>query len=224
MSTIPAAVAPGATITLPIRMRVFIDFWNLQILLNHREADATSVPGTKFRIDWQRLPQSLVKRAASLLGATSYTYDGTIVFTSYDARTEEGRKYHGWLKNWLDKQPGIQVQAYERRPRGDMRCQSCHKAIATCPHCSVQIGGTVEKGVDTAIATDMIRLAWEKAYDVGVLVTSDADLVPAVEFLDLKGVRVIQAGFPPHGSHLARACWGSFDLFACREEFRHSKS
>ena len=57
-----------------------------------------------------------------------------------------------------------------------------------------------EKGVDTAIATDMIRLAWEKAYDVAVLASSDGDLVPAVEFLDLKGARIIQAGFYPRGS------------------------
>jgi len=82
--------------------------------------------------------------------------------------------------------------------------------------------GTVEKGVDTAIATDMIRLAWEKAYDIAVLVTSDADLVPAVQFLDLRGFKIIQAGLPPHGSHLANACCASFDLFAEREAFRRS--
>lgn len=81
------------------------------------------------------------------------------------------------------------------------------------------LAGTVEKGVDTAIATDMIRLAWENAYDAAILVTSDADLVPAVEFLELKGIRVIQAGFPPDGADLSTACWGSFDLFACRKMF-----
>ena len=79
---------------------------------------------------------------------------------------------------------------------------------------------TVEKGIDTALATDMIKFAWEGAYDVGVLVSSDADFVPVVEFLDSKGIRVVQAGFPPIGSALATACWGSFDLLARREEFR----
>lgn len=39
--------------------------------------------------------------------------------------------------------------------------------------------GTVEKGVDTFIATDMIRLAWENAYEIAVLASSDSDLVPA---------------------------------------------
>ena len=77
-----------------------------------------------------------------------------------------------------------------------------------------------EKGVDTAIATDMISLAWEDAYDVGVLVTSDQDLVPAVEFLDKKGKVIIQAGFPPHGRRLANASWASFDILPGIDDFR----
>lgn len=81
------------------------------------------------------------------------------------------------------------------------------------------MAGTVEKGVDTAIVTHMIRLAWEDAYDVAILASADADLVPAVEFLDLRGVRIIQAGFPPHGSHLSRACWATIDAYKFRSKF-----
>jgi uncharacterized LabA/DUF88 family protein len=73
-------------------------------------------------------------------------------------------------------------------------------------------------GVDTLIATDMIRLAWENAYDVAVLATSDSDLVPAVEFLDVKGLKVIQAGFPPMSADLATKCWASFDVVIQRSE------
>jgi uncharacterized LabA/DUF88 family protein len=82
------------------------------------------------------------------------------------------------------------------------------------------VTGTVEKGVDTAIVTDMIRLAWESAYHIAVLASSDADLVPAVRFLDSKGLKIIQAGFPPSGVHLATSCWASFDMFADREAYR----
>lgn len=64
----------------------------------------------------------------------------------------------------------------------------------------------------------MIRLAWERAYDLAVLATSDADLIPAVEFLRLKAQKVVQAGFPPHGSDLATACWASFDIGKDRAE------
>ena len=70
------------------------------------------------------------------------------------------------------------------------------------------------------MVTDMVRLAWEEAYDVGVVVSSDSDFVPAVEFLDSRGLKMIQAGFPPSGTHLATSCWASFDIFPLREKFR----
>ena len=71
---------------------------------------------------------------------------------------------------------------------------------------------TVEKGIDTAIVTDMISLAWENAWEVAILVSSDRDFIPLVEFLTNKGLKVINAHFPPKGMDLARHCWGSFDL------------
>ncbi len=81
---------------------------------------------------------------------------------------------------------------------------------------------TIEKGVDTLVATDLIRFAWEDAYDLAILASSDADLVPAVEFLRLRARKVIQAGFPPVGAALATACWASFDVFQDREEIRRA--
>jgi uncharacterized LabA/DUF88 family protein len=38
-----------------------------------------------------------------------------------------------------------------------------------------------EKGVDVALAVDYVRLAMQRAYDVGILFSSDTDLLPAVE-------------------------------------------
>ena len=70
----------------------------------------------------------------------------------------------------------------------------------------------VEKGIDTAIVTDMIKFAWEESYDIGVLVSGDRDFIPAVEFLDAKGRKIVHAGFSPEGMELARKCWASFDL------------
>jgi len=70
----------------------------------------------------------------------------------------------------------------------------------------------MEKGIDTAITTDMIKLAWEEAWDVAILISSDHDFVPVVEFLATKGRRVINVHFPPRGAHLARICWASIDL------------
>ncbi|MCH8046307.1 MAG: NYN domain-containing protein [Planctomycetes bacterium] len=195
-----------------VKLRVFIDFWNFQLTLNE-EVDSN------FKVDWQKLPNVLARDAIRLLGVDNFTYEGTIVFTSYNPKTEEGRKYRNWATSWLDRQPGIQVKCFERRPRHHPKCPSCHVPVPTCPMCSADMAGTIEKGVDTAIATDMIRLAWEDAYDVAILATADADLVPAVEFLDVRNYRVLQAGFPPHGSHLSRACWATIDLSKLCSQF-----
>jgi hypothetical protein len=66
----------------------------------------------------------------------------------------------------------------------------------------------------------MIRLAWEGAFDLAVLATLDRDLIPAVEFLNLKARKVVQAGFPPKGQALAAACWSSFSVTRDCEEIR----
>ena len=220
MSVAPVAVV--ATRRETPRIRIFIDYWNLQLTLNDRESEAIGQPDARFRLDWRGFPRWVAERAAAVTRIPQFTFEGAIIFASYNPASSEGRGFNNWANNWLNRQPGIQVQSFARHPRTNPRCQTCHRPIESCPRpeCGARIAGTVEKGVDTAIATDMIRLAWEDAYEVAVLVSSDADLVPAVKFLDLKGRKIVQAGFPPTGVHLATACWASFDLFPDREQFR----
>lgn len=216
------ATAPVVAKAAIPRIRVFVDYWNLQLTLNEREGKATGVADVRFSLDWRGFPEWVARKAAEITHIPKFTFEGAIIYASYNPNNLEGRKYNKWATTWLDRQPGIQVKSKPRRRKAAARCTTCHQPINTCPRseCGAVIAATEEKGVDTAIATDMIRLAWEDAYDVAVLVTSDADLVPAVEFLDLKGRKIVQAGFPPSGVHLATACWASFDLFAHRDEFR----
>ncbi|MHB8340254.1 MAG: NYN domain-containing protein [Mycobacteriales bacterium] len=80
--------------------------------------------------------------------------------------------------------------------------------------------GKVEKGVDTAIATDLLTLAWQRDYDVAVLVTSDADFVPAVERIQDRGLKVINAGWRNKGHELKKASSASFDIDTIAEALR----
>lgn len=204
------------------RVRVFIDYWNFQLTLNEREAEARGIDDFRFRIDWRGLGPWLAKKACQVAGVPlpAHMFEGAIIYASFNPRTAEGKKFHNWTTTWLDRQAGISVECRERKPRSLPKCPVCHKVIDSCPHagCGKRIVATTEKGVDTLIATDLIRLAWEDAYDLAVLATSDSDLVPAAEFLNLKGRKVIQAGFPPSGVDLATSCWGSFDVFADRKQ------
>jgi uncharacterized LabA/DUF88 family protein len=45
-----------------------------------------------------------------------------------------------------------------------------------------------------------------------VLVSSDADFIPAVEHIQSKGLKVVNASWAQHGFELKKACWASFDL------------
>jgi len=53
----------------------------------------------------------------------------------------------------------------------------------------------VEKGVDVALATDLIGMAWEDAYDVAIIISGDGDYAGAVGKVMGKGRNVEVACF-----------------------------
>ncbi len=69
-----------------------------------------------------------------------------------------------------------------------------------------------EKGVDTSIVTDLLSLASEQAFDVAILVSSDADFVPAARWIQERGLKVINATWTGTGLDLAKSSWASFPL------------
>ncbi|WP_373869536.1 NYN domain-containing protein [Sphaerisporangium rufum] len=113
----------------------------------------------------------------------------------------------------MERLPSWRVSIRERRSQSrSVHCRNCGAKTTTCPICAQPYRVRLEKGVDAAIVTDMLSLAWQDAYDVAVLVTSDADFVPAVERVQERGLKVINAGWSGKGHQLKAACWGSFDL------------
>lgn len=222
-----AAHAVGAVTTIVEtrpsmpRVKVFVDYWNLQLSMNQRETAVSGNPDPKVKIDWRSLGAWLAKKAAEVAGlGVGFAYEGINIYASYNPQTTEGKGFNKWMTTWVNRQPGVHVECLERQPKMPPKCPVCHRTISNCPHasCGARMVGTVEKGVDTFIATDMIRLAWENAYEIAVLASSDSDLVPAVKFLDQKAKKVVQAGFPPVGVDLATACWASFDIWPSKNE------
>lgn len=73
-----------------------------------------------------------------------------------------------------------------------------------------------EKGVDVRIAVEMIRMARLNEYDKAILISSDTDLVPAVEEVRSLDKNVKYVGFPNNQSFgLTKA---SDDLLVLRKE------
>lgn len=196
----------------PLRVRIFVDFWNFSLSLR-REDDA-------FMVDWKPVAGVMVSEAAQLLGAP-VMYEAMHVYGSYDPAKAADAKFRNWFTTWLDKLPGVHTVMLERqKKRNHAKCPHCYGEVAQCPHCAGDLRGTEEKGVDTRIATDMISLAWSNGYDVAIIVSSDRDFVPVADFLQSKGIKTIHAAFPPTGSQLSQRCWGNFSVINQMPKFR----
>lgn len=196
------------------KVRVFVDFWNFTLSVKNLDA--------QLKIDWKKLGSVLSLEASQLIDpAAASEYEAMHVFGSYDPNKPEDAKLKNWFANSLDKYPGVHVTALQRQKRkGFPRCPKCRAEVAVCSVCHADMRGTEEKGVDTRIATDMISLAWANGYNVGVLVSSDRDFVPVVEFLQTKTIKVIHASFPPLGSELSQKCWGNVAVPSFIEKIR----
>lgn len=190
-----------------MRARVFIDFWNFQLGWN----DATG----KAKCSWSTLPTVLVREAAKLIAATGdssgLVLDETIVHASVEDPKEAGLRT--WLTSWLAKQPSYDVKIRARRPRSlRVHCRACGANMVACTQCATGLTISPEKGVDAALVTDLLSLAWQHAYDVAVLVSGDADYIPAVEYVQSQGLKVINAAWASKGHELRQQCWASFDI------------
>ena len=185
-----------------MRIRIFMDFWNFT--LDMQDYDSS------YRVDFDKLSEFLTQNAANPIG--SGTYEGTIVYASINPQKSTDRPLSDFLKNVLDRKVGYHVKVFERKPAKPVKCPECKNDITVCPHCNKILKRTVEKGVDAAIATDMLQLAWDNTYDSAVLLTADKDFIPMVEFLQTRGKKIIHASFGRGGRDLANSCWKQIDL------------
>lgn len=202
------------------RVRVFIDFWNFQAGWNERSTrDDKGRPNEQC--DWVRLPVVLITQAGLLLQSMGlegpYSLEETIVHASIDPANANEERLATWLNDFVNRQPSYRVKTRPRRSRQyAVHCQQCRQHIGTCPHCGTHFRRSVEKGVDSALVTDLLALGFENAFDVGILVSSDADFVPAVQFLQHRGTKIINAAWPDTGHELKKSSWADIDLTACK--------
>ncbi len=188
---------------MPMRVKLFVDFWNLQLAWNsfHVRRGATSV----VRIPWH---PKLYRTLVAHIDPTA-VYAGTHVFASYDPASVKDAGLKTFLTNTMDGFPGYDVVLKERKALNPPRCtnDACRKLVSHCPHCGAEIRRTVEKGVDTALVTDLIRFGIDDHYDRAILMAGDADHVPAVEFLGGRMKQVTHAWFRGGANELRHACW-----------------
>ena len=186
------------------RIRIFIDFWNFVLRWNEFQRSKGKTP-KDASIPWQEiLPKTLIEGANP-----QGIYVGCHVYASIDPQSEGDRKLNAFL-HAMDGFPGYNVTVKERRPASPVKCKNpdCRKEILVCPHCSEHLRRTVEKGIDTALLTDLIKAAFDNTFDQAILVTEDSDFIPAVKFIQERWTKqIIHAFFRGRSDELRNASW-----------------
>jgi uncharacterized LabA/DUF88 family protein len=163
------------------------------------------------RVDFEPLSAWLTEQA----GGTTLT--GAWYYTGVDddpAASESSARLAGFL-TMLEHVPGFFVKRFPRVSRST-RCSACH-----ADHHFSQ-----EKGVDTTMVADMIRLAAHDAFDVMILVTGDADHVPGIQAVRDLGKRALVCTWGGCGlsQHLRAEAWGHVDLLTGLDTFAASQA
>lgn len=104
-------------------------------------------------------------------------YESYYLNATRDPLSDQQNAFHTWLKAAPPKGPKMRVQLYRLK---DFHCQ--------CPQCGTAFDREVQKGVDVAIATLVIKLAVKGVYDRLILSAGDGDFEEAISYVksDLK--------------------------------------
>ncbi len=184
------------------RARIFVDYWNFQLNWNER--------ANEERCDWLALPWALVRAAERTARVPDLIYEGTHIYASVDPNNEH---LLNWLETFLERQPGFVVNlARLLRRHRPVRCSACGSENEACPECGEPFAMSTSKGLTTQIVVDLMALHTNNACDVPVIVSSDTELMPVIQYLTNHGVKVIHAGWREAGLDLARQAWASIEL------------
>lgn len=142
------------------KVMVFIDYQNVHLIAHKRFLPAGTSP-SRTHVDPQRIGELIMSRRnhpSELAGIR--VYRGR---PSPSRQPSAAAAFDRQVAVWAATGPVAVTSRALRYPPG----------WPTSP--------AQEKGVDVALAVDFVRLAMQRAYDVGVVFSSDTDLLPALE-------------------------------------------
>ncbi len=174
------------------KVRIFIDHANFDIAWQEEWGDGSP------HIAWDRLPGVIMERLArrSFVRKGDAELRGVSVYASTHPKpNEHDEKREHWLKYVLDQMPSytVKTSVKQRQP---------------CDH-GMHKEHFVEKGVDTMLVCDMLSLAMRDFYDVGVVISNDADLIPSIETVQtVLDRQMVHVGFRNSGQAIRSAAWG----------------
>ena len=115
-----------------------------------------------------------------------------------------------------------EVKQYEGNRKSEILYANQQKLFTSLRNQNIEIklgyllmsdGKYHEKGVDVQIAVDIVRGAIKSEYDLCYLISSDTDLIPAIQTARDEGKKIIYVGFEHFISYaLSRNCTSSIVL------------
>jgi uncharacterized LabA/DUF88 family protein len=152
------------------------------------------------------------KRAIIFIDGSNFYYRiKSLSQKSYSKNTLINFDFKRFFENLLKEKELVETRYYvgavrreNNNPKSEELYANQQKLLASLQQKNIKIIlGTIirhpdktyhEKGVDVRIAVEMIRFARENKYDVAYLISSDTDLVPAVEEVRAFGKEVCYVG------------------------------
>ncbi|HKP13696.1 MAG TPA: NYN domain-containing protein [Blastocatellia bacterium] len=120
-----------------------------------------------WRIDWEKFQRFLEKN-----GEVWQTY---FFASETDPPSDGATAFYQFLKENL---------------RWEVRLYTLGKKTVRCNDCGHEHTAYAEKGVDVGLATTMLMLAVNQAYDTAILVSGDRDYIETVQHVKNRGLRV----------------------------------
>ena len=167
------------------RVIVFVDYQNVYMSARQAFYPAPRVPHWEGQIDPLALGQLMVQRSPF-----ERTLAGVRMYRGVPDSTKDPKGYGACMRQIAIWSRSAEVQVVARPLR--------------YPH-SWPSKRPEEKGIDVSIAVDFVLMAARGDYDVGILMSADTDLKPALEaVVDLGAARVEVAAWSSQYGHSRR--------------------
>lgn len=126
--------------------------------------DYSNFHGMMSQLTNKEFPNQLVFDFGKYIEKLTNGMDLIKVYFACSSISEHSQKQ---FFDYMDRQPYFYVKQFDRRINSS--------------------GNQREKQVDVYLATQIVALAYENAYDIGIIVSGDEDFIPAIEVVQQKG-------------------------------------
>ena len=150
-----------------------------------------------------------VKKILPTLHLTSFDYEG-LANEIDKSKTTQVIYYVGEIKKYPGNKKSETLYSSQQKLFTNLRKQNLEIKLG---YLLMSDGKYYEKGVDVQIAVDIVRGAIKNEYDICYVISSDTDLLPAIQTAKEEGKKIIYVGFEHFISRaLSRNCTSSIIL------------